>query len=351
MFNRSLVSILIVTSSFILAIGQTPEAKKDAEKAAEAFAFSFDGGGSYLGVQTSEVNKDNFARYGLKDVRGVAIEKVMENSPAATAGLQAGDVIVRFNGEEVTGGRKLTRLVGEVDPDHQARITVVRSGREQEITATIGKRTMPGFENGSFKMAFPDGMGKLELEKLKALPRLKDLPEMQGDVPQVFGVPGGEGKSFTWRSGEGRQIGIGVTPMSKQLGENFGVDAGVLIHTVNDGSPAFKAGLKAGDVIVEIDGKTVKSQFDLIRGINEKKEGDVTLTIVRDRNRQTISVTPEKGKGSGFVFQTDDDNDGVFAPLPPPSLPGEMKIAPPPMPAMPVIAPGAMTFVHPRPVI
>jgi serine protease Do len=341
MINRSLASILIVTSSFILSIGQTPEAKKDTEKAPKAFAFSFDGSGSYLGVQTQEVNKENFAKFGLKDVRGVAIEKVMENSPAAAAGLQAGDVIVRFNGEEVTGGRKLTRLVGEVDPDHQAKITILRNGREQDVTATIGKRAMPGFENGNFQFKMP---GNMDLEKLR------DLPELNGKMPRVFSVPGGEGKSFTWSSGEGRQIGVGVTQMTKQLGENFGVDGGVLVNNVRDGSPAFKAGIKAGDVIVEIDGKAVKNQFDLVRGINDKKEGDVTLTIVRDRNRQTISVTPEKSKDSGFVFQTGDDDEGMFTPLPP-SLPRDMKIAPPPMPAMPVIAPGAMTFVHPGRVI
>src|SRR6187399_564966 len=115
MFSKSFLSVMIVTSTFTLVFGQTPEAKKDTEKAPKAFAFSFDGGGSYLGVQTQEVNKENFAKFGLKDVRGVAVEKVMENSPAATAGLQAGDVIIKFYGEDVTGARKLTRLVSEVD--------------------------------------------------------------------------------------------------------------------------------------------------------------------------------------------------------------------------------------------
>ena len=61
-------------------------------------------------------------------------------------------------------------------------------------------------------------------------------------------------------------------------------------------SPAAKAGLKAGDIIVEAEGKEVKGEGDLIRAIAEKKEGDVTLTIVRDRNRQTIRVTPEEAK-------------------------------------------------------
>src|SRR5688572_9795027 len=156
--SRSFLSVLIVTSSFIISVGQTtPEPKKDADRTTRSFSMSFDGSGSYLGVQTTEVNRENFSKYGLSAVRGVAVEKVMENSPASAAGLLAGDVIVKFNNEEVTGARKLTRLVGEVDPDHQARITIVRNGREQELTATLAKRPTPEFQSGNFK--FPEGMG------------------------------------------------------------------------------------------------------------------------------------------------------------------------------------------------
>src|SRR5437867_7651436 len=140
MFSKWFISVLIVTSSFILAFGQTPETKKEKDKAATTFAWSFDGDGGYLGVQTQEVTKENFAKFGLRDVRGIAVEKVLENSPAAAAGIQNGDVIVRFNGEEVTSSRKLTRLVSEVDPDHQVSLTVSRGGREQDIGVTVGKR-------------------------------------------------------------------------------------------------------------------------------------------------------------------------------------------------------------------
>ena len=100
MFNKSFISVLIVTSAFTLIFGQTPEAKKDKDKLPQAFAWSFDGDGAYLGVQTQEVSKENFAKFGLRDVRGVAVEKVLENSPAAAAGIRDGDVIVRFNGED-----------------------------------------------------------------------------------------------------------------------------------------------------------------------------------------------------------------------------------------------------------
>ncbi len=152
---------------------------------------------------------------------------------------------------------------------------------------------------------------------------------------------GAEGRSFAWRAGEGRQIGIGVTALTKQLAEHFGAERGVMINSVREGSPAAKAGLKAGDIIVEIDGKPVNSDMDLIRSINEKKEGDVSLTIVRDTKQQTITVTPEASKDAGFMFRTGDD-DGVFAPGAP-ALPSQMSIPRPPMPGVP----GKLTTLFP----
>jgi serine protease Do len=341
MFLKLFVSILIVTSAFILAIGQTPEAKQEKEKAAaaRAFAFSFDGDGGYLGVQTAEVNKDNFAKYGLRDVRGVAVEKVIDDSPAAAAGIKEGDVIVRLNGEEITGTRKLTRLISEVAPDHQVRVTISRNGSEQDLNATVGKRPTPRFENDNFAFTVPGGMEKMELDKLREMPQLKDFPK--GEMPRAFTVPGGEGRNFAWRVGEGRQIGVGVMPLGKQLAEHFGVEGGVMVDNVRENSPAAKAGLKAGDIITEIDGKPVKGQFDLVRGINDKKEGDVTLTIVRDHDRQTLTMTPERSKGGGFFFQNGDGDEGVTI------APGQMQLVQPATPSAPRVSPAPMAVPPP----
>lgn len=338
MYIRSFVSVLIVTSSFILAFGQMPETKKESEEAPKAFAWSFDGEGGYLGVQTAEVNKENFGKFGLREVRGVAVEKVRDNSPAAAAGIQNNDVIVRFNGEEITSTRKLSRLVSEVAPDHQVTLTVLRNGREKDITAMLGKRQTPQLENGNFSTAVPGA-----LRQLQVLPDLRELPE--GEMPSVLPVPpGGAGQNFVWRTVEGRQIGISVYPVTKQLGERFGVDGGDMINNVREDSPAAKAGLKAGDIIVEVDGKTVKNNLDLMRAINDKKDGDVQLTIVRDRNRQTIIVTPEAAKDGGFFFQNG-GGDGL-APRP-----GQMRLPIPATPATPMSVPAPMTFVRPARVI
>ncbi len=91
------------------------------------------------------------------------------------------------------------------------------------------------------------------------------------------------------------QIGVGITPLTEQLAQYFGVDGGILINNVRPDSPGSKAGLKAGDVIVGIDGVPVNGTLALFNAINNKDESSTILKIVRDRKGQTISLTPKKG--------------------------------------------------------
>ena len=320
MIRKSLAFILI---GFVVGIitGEAQTPAPGAKGESKTFSFFFDGDGSYLGVQTEEVTKDNFAKYGLREVRGVAVEKVVEGSPAEKAGIQTGDVIVRFNSEEVTSVRKLTRLLGEVAADHQAKLTVLRNGSERDITATLGKRPTPKFEEGAFSMSvppvpFPQGEFP-QMPKIEQMPRVEALP------------PGAPDQPFVWQMRSGRRIGVGVTPLTKQLSDYFGVTSGVMINDVRADSPAAKAGLKAGDIIVEAEGKEVKSEMDVIRAIGEKKEGDVSLTIVRDRNRQTIRVTPEKMDGEFNMFFESPDVPGT--PMAPKQFNFKMPATPMPM--------------------
>lgn len=388
MFVRSLISLVVMATAASFAIGQPPPpAKPDTP---EALTWTYAGDGSYLGVQTAEVTKENAGKYGLREVRGVAVEKVVENSPAAAAGLRDGDVILKFNGEAVTSAGKLTRLIAEVSPDHQATVTVLRGGSEQDITVTIGKRPMPKFDSDNFTFAMPampdfdfhfdmpelKNLDKLKdfkfefkdvpefkqlekmkdftftmpdlkgLDELKQLDKLKDwknMPEFKEleklkDMPQVWVSPQGGDDTVVWRAGEGRRIGVGVSDLTSQLAQKYGVSDGLMITEVNNDSPAAKAGLKAGDIITEINGKAVKSDIDLIREINSQKDGDVQLTIVRDGQRQTISVTPEKTKDSGYIIRSHSDGDGnggAFMPNFAPLMPAA--------PAAPATAPRAPT--------
>src|SRR5690349_10791960 len=179
MIRKSLGFLLIGFIFVLVGDGQTPAPAPKGE--ARSCSFFFEGDGSYLGVQTEEITKDNFAKYGLREVRGVAVEKVIEGSPAEKAGIQNGDVIIRFNNEEVTSVRKLSRLMGEVAADHQAKVTVLRNGSEREITATLSKRPSPKFDEGSFSMnapqvPFPQG-------DFPSIPKIDPLPRIEMQPP------------------------------------------------------------------------------------------------------------------------------------------------------------------------
>lgn len=312
MIHKYVFSIFVGALAVGSVVAQTPEPKERSPFKGD-FAFTFEDGGSYLGVQTREVTKENFAKFGLRDVQGVAIEKVVDGSPAAAAGLKDGDVIVEFNGEKITSGKKLSRLVSEVSPDHQVRLKVLRGGSEQSITATVGKSPAPRFDNGNFKFTMPEGGEKWDLGKLKEMPEFRGMAPFEnfksGDLPKLFELP--DGQSFKLDSRSGRQIGVSVYPLTKQLGDRYGVQGGVMINTVREDSAAAKGGLRAGDVIFEVDGKAVHSELDLIRAINEKKDGAITLNLIRDGNRQNLSVTPEPAKDGGFFFRFDNEKDGA----------------------------------------
>jgi serine protease Do len=234
------------------------------------------GGEAFLGVGTEDITKENMGRYGMREVRGVGVTQVVKDSPAEKAGLKKDDVILRFDGDSVTSVRKLSRLVGEASADQTVRLTISRGGSEQELSATLAKHNLSNILGAGIRDEVLRGIGK-------DFPQMKDFPPMNGDGNFVF--------SF----GGNRRIGISTQSLTKQLADYFGAkDGGLLITSVNDNSPAAKAGLKAGDVITAVDGEKVTSAGDVSRAINKKQDGEVSLTILRDRNTRTVTLTPEK---------------------------------------------------------
>jgi membrane-associated protease RseP (regulator of RpoE activity) len=235
-------------------------------------------GGPFLGVSVEDISKENMSRYGMREVRGVGVTQVVKDSPAEKAGLRKDDVILRFEGESVTSARKLTRLVGEASADQTVRLTISRGGSEQEISATLAKHD--GMQNVFSGALRPDIFRGTTPFPMKIDPGMIQINPGEGGFAFAFG---------------NRRIGVSTQPLTKQLADYFGVkDGGLLITSVNDNSPAAKAGLKAGDVITAVDGEKVTSPGDVSRAISKKEDGPVSLTIFRDRNTRTVTVTPEK---------------------------------------------------------
>ncbi len=298
--RRVLYLVISLSLTTAIALAQqpaTPPAPPEPAMPGQPFGQSFSffvQGGSFLGVYAEDINSENMGRYGLREARGTGITNVVKDSPAEKAGLKKDDVILRFDGESVTSARKLTRLVSEVAPDHRVSLTISRAGSEQEVAVTIGKRKDSSDAMNKFQ-------GLNELHGLEGLGDLKDFEGLKGLSAPGARIwkwegtePGGDG--FMLAFSNNRRIGVSTTSLTKQLADYFGVadGKGVLVTSVVEDGAAAKAGVRAGDVIVALDGEKVEDAGDLARAINRKKEGDVTLTIIRNKSQRTITVTPKQ---------------------------------------------------------
>ena len=287
-----LALILIPGSALAQRPAPAPPEPPD-EPIINSFSLFTDGG--YLGVYAENINRENMGRYHMSQPRGVGITQVIQGSPAEKAGLRKDDVILRLDGENITSVRKLNRLVSEIAPDQSVRVTVSRGGAEQELTATIAKRDNASTARGLFR-------GEPRVFKWEGDP--KNF-KFEGPLVERFGFDLDKDGDLTFLLGNSRRIGVSTIALNKQLADYFGVTGGkgTLVTSVTEDSPAAKAGVKAGDVITAIDGEAVDSPGDISRVINRKKEGDVTLTVSRNRSQQTIRVTPGVGGFSGAVRQ------------------------------------------------
>ena len=285
-----LLAVLILTVAPALA-QETPPAPPEPPEDLNTFSLFIEGGG-FLGVYGEDINNENMGRYRLNQARGVGITRVIADSPAEKAGLKKDDVILRLDGENVTSVRKLNRLVSEIAPDHSVKITISRGGSEQELTATMGKRSNKSTARDFFQME--PRVWKFEgplfdKDKFNELHKFNELNKLN------------DNNDLTFFFSNSRRIGVSTVELTKQLADYFGVPAGkgALVTSVVEDGPAAKAGIKAGDVITAIDGEEVDSPGDVSRVISRKKEGDVTLTVIRNKSQQTFRVTPREGGFTG----------------------------------------------------
>ncbi len=232
-------------------------------------------GGSYLGVGAIDIDEERAKALNLKEVRGVEIKSVAEDSPAAKAGLKEGDVVLEFGGQQVEGSEQFARLVRETPAGRQVPLVIWRNGATQNITATIGTRSGPYYvspDGGNYPVTIPP------------MPPMPVMPPM--DLPQV---------DVNWRNST---IGVEVESLTPQLAEFFGVKEGALVRAVGKNSPAEKAGIKAGDVIVKVDDTKVtngRGVAGIIRNLHAKRTFPVT--VVRKQQEMTVTVTLEEPRG------------------------------------------------------
>jgi len=235
--------------------------------------FYLQSGGTFLGVGVKEMNAERAKALKLKEEYGVEITMVEPGSPAEKAGLKQGDVVLEYNGQRVEGTQQFVRLVRETPPGRTVRLTVFRDGATQTVTATLEERKGRTFNVPALPKLDDDIRVRIE----------KEITGAMRDVPRV---------TMSWRAG---MLGIeGEALKGSQLAEFFGVKDGVLVRSVMKDTPAAKAGLKPGDVIVKVDGRQVEEPRDIsaaLRAAREASKKTIAVVVVREKKETTVQVT------------------------------------------------------------
>jgi len=272
--TRKRVGWLVAMLGLLLGSTVVVLAQKSDHIMASTRTLTMGGEHAWMGVALRDVTADKAHELKLPGEYGAIVQKVEPDSPASKAGLEKGDVILEFNGERVWSVAELSRRVRETPPGRTISLRVSRDGRARTVSVKLES-------HGNEFLSYMPGPSVVQIPEVK-------VPPFNFNFEGLMGGP---------------RLGIEADDLTSQLAGYFGVKQGkgVLVREVNSGSPAEKAGLKAGDCIVAVDGKEVASVGELRDALRsesgtvagEKREH--TLAIVRDRHEQSIKVQVEEG--------------------------------------------------------
>jgi predicted metalloprotease with PDZ domain len=226
----------------------------------------------WIGVYTERLDRESKEASGLKTVEGVVIVDVADDSPAEEAGLRRKDVIVKFDGKDVTSPAVLKKLVATGEIGKEAQIVYLRKGTENTVAVKVAGQ-----------------------------------PDIERVIVSTGSTPKADKFLFnTYLGSGGGRIGVSIQDLNDQLGEYFGVHdgEGVLITEVSEDSPAQDAGLKAGDVIVSADKESITETGDLQEYISDMDEGDtVAIGYLRKgvKGQASVEVTEESYELGAFT--------------------------------------------------
>jgi serine protease Do len=268
MRNRSTNSLIALFSAIVLmsvlahASGQPwPEAHS----------------GAYLGVQVKEVTSENASALKLTAPAGAVIAYVDQDGPACHAGLLENDVVIAFDGAKVDGPAQLQSMIHVAPPQKTVVLTIVRNGQRKDVKVVLGSWNVMSHAR-NFNAA---------TNSLPPLPPRAYPPDME--------IP-----SFTLLSA---RHGLVVESLSPQLADFFGVSRGrgVLVRSVEGGSPAAAAGLKAGDIILKVNNEDVHDMSDWQRGMHAQV-AKLWILIWRDKKEQNfVIIVPGQGDTSRLM--------------------------------------------------
>lgn len=217
----------------------------------------------WLGVRIQAITPEIAESLGLKEPKGALVASTTPGGPAAAAGIEAGDVILRFDGKEIPDMRRLPRVVAETPIDAAASVEVWRKGKAMTFKVKVGE--LEAAEESGLLAAGPEG---------GAAPK----PAAPGDaVAESLGL----------------KLGV-VNDETRRQFDLKGEVKGVLVVDVKAGSPAAEKGVRPGDAIVEVGQEEVKTAADVGAKISKAKE----------QGRKSVLLLVERGGDLRFVALT-----------------------------------------------
>lgn len=218
----------------------------------------------------------------------VEIVNIERESPAEIAELEKGDLILEFAGKNITSTQMLVDEVRKRKPGENVVLKIEQKGKEKDVKVKLSEYSEKDIKR-ELELKFP------QLFPPKP-PKTPEPPKVKSPFEE-----------FLPRAWESRKyIGVYLEELNRELSEFFGVEegAGLLVSKVGDDSPAQKAGIKVGDVIVEADGKRMESVKELSELIQDKEEGDtIEIEFIRDKKKKTVKVEiAEEERSRYFEF-------------------------------------------------
>ena len=206
----------------------------------------------WLGVVIQRITPDLQEALGLSSEQGALVSRVDPKGPAQEVGIQRGDVIVSFGGRRIEAMEDLPRLVAATSPGSKAEVVVLRDGKERSFEVRVGK-----LEEGE---------------------EVASAPGHHESEPGVFGLR--------------------VQKLTPELAEQLGVDEtnGVVVSEVESGSPGAEAGIRRGDIILEVNQQPIDSVADFRKAMGDR---DKALLLVRRADSTLFVAVKKKDKEKG----------------------------------------------------
>jgi serine protease Do len=216
----------------------------------------------FMGVSVGDLTPDLTQAFGFASgTKGALVQSVVPRGPAAKAGLEAGDLIVALNGKPVDSAGAVTRSVALVPPGEKVDLTVVRKGEKKQFSFKVAQR-----------------------------------PEDEGVAAR--GGEGGEEEAGD-KGKTQQKLGVSLAPLTADVARELGVSAeqgGVVVTNIVDGGPAERAGMRRGDVILEVNRQPVKQPDDVKNAIGKMKQGEMALLRVRRGDQAVFLAVPVGGR-------------------------------------------------------